>query len=102
MKAVDITDGVTPIPRPSDVVTEHLASNKSASLGTVRSTPSRSNDTPMIQNEDISMGNGNGGQALNIELDQLLKVSFFNMTSSIINQITGRLCLKMNCGLLSK
>ena len=60
-KPADTTDGQSPNPRPSDVATQHLAGDKSATLGAVESTPSSSNNTPAAQNEDIYMGDGNGG-----------------------------------------
>jgi len=60
---VDTTDAQIPNPRLSDMATQHLAGNKSTSLGAVKSTPPSLNNTLAVQNEDISTGNGNGGQA---------------------------------------
>ena len=72
--------------RPSDVATQHLAGDKSATLGAVESTPSSSNITLTAQNEDIYTGHGNGGQGLEAALEQLLKVSFFYTANSFVNQ----------------
>ena len=55
---------------------QHLAGDKSMTLGTVKSTPSSLNNTPMAQNEDIYIDDGNGRQGFKAELEQLLKVSF--------------------------
>ena len=72
--------------RPSDVATQHLAGDKSATLGAVESTPSSSNITLAAQNEDIYTGHGDGGRGLEAGLEQLLKASFFYTANSFVNQ----------------
>jgi len=67
----------TPNPWPSDMATQHPAGNKSASLSAVDSTPPSSNNTLVVQNEDISTGDGDGRQGSKAELEQKLKVTFF-------------------------
>ena len=73
------------------MATQHLVGDKSATLGVIESTPSGSNNTLAAQNADIYMGDGNGGQGLEAELEQLLKVSFFPS----LTKLTGILCSKM-------
>jgi len=51
------------------------------------------NNTLAVQNEDISMGDGDGGQGLKAELEQLLKVIFFMLHAPSLTKFPGRLCL---------
>jgi len=84
------------------VATQHVAGDKSTSLGAVELAPSSSNNTLMVQNQDISMGDGDGGQGLKAEFEQLLKVTFFILQAPLLTKFTGRLFLRMIYGLLSK
>ena len=93
---MDTTDGQTPNPQPSDVATQHLAGNKSARLGTVKSIAPSSNNTLVVQNEDISTGDGDGRQGLKAKLEQLLKVAFFILHTPSLAKFTSRLYLTMD------
>ena len=67
------------------MATQPLAGDKSTTLGVVESTPSSSNNTLVAQNEDIYMGDGDVRQGLEVELEQLLKVSFFILQAPFVN-----------------